>query len=161
MGNACLAVAETFWNISRDITSEWWIKPFDVPMALLFRAGCNWWLVFQLDILLLYYSHHSVLVHSHTLSSLDSLKTLGSCFLICGGWFELFFIYSNESLVFYRILNAPLFKLNVILRKWTIFRLVLISMRKPTSLNIWIVFFLTRSICYPLTFCKTNKPSPL
>ena len=99
MGNACLAVAETFSNISRDITSEWWIKPFDVPIALLFRAGCNWGLVFQVDIFLLHYSH-SALVHSHTLSSLDSLKTLGSCFLICGGWFELFFIYSNESLSF-------------------------------------------------------------
>ena len=52
--------------------------------------------------------------------------------------------------------NVPLFKLNVTSRKLTSFRLVLISTKKPISLNNLITFFLTRSTC-PLTLHKTNS----
>ena len=41
-----------FGNISGDITAEWWIKPYDVPTALLFRFVCDQRLVFQVDIIM-------------------------------------------------------------------------------------------------------------
>ena len=36
-----LQLQKPFDNISGDITAEWWIKPYDVPLKLLFRVGCD------------------------------------------------------------------------------------------------------------------------
>ena len=60
--------------------------------------------------------------------------------IICGGWFEDLLTYNNNSFGFLYGLYAPLFKLNVIPKKSAILRLVSISIEKPMSLNVLIIF---------------------
>ena len=114
-----------FGNINGDITTEQWIKPYDVPTALLFRVGRDQWLVFQVVIIANLFQCIIILsLDSSKTSSLEeffenlSLMILGSCFIICGGWLELFLCVGMNHLGW----SVPLLKLNVISRKLTIFR---------------------------------------
>ena len=70
-----------FASISGDITAEGWIKPYDVPTALLFRVGCDQWLAFQVDVI---------------------IATLFQCMLIlCLRFIENFFIGEIFQLFYY------------------------------------------------------------
>ena len=54
-----------------------------------------------------------------------SLIVFGNWLIICGGWFEDSLMYDNNSFGFSYGLYVPLFKLSVMYKKSTIFRLVL------------------------------------
>ena len=90
-----------------------------------------------------------------------SLIIFGNWLIICGGWFDDLLTYNNKSFGFLYGLYVPLFKLNVVSKKSTILRLVSISMAKPMSLNVLIMFLRIRSICWPFTFRNISSPSSL
>ena len=85
----------------------------------------------------------------------------GNWLIICGGWFEDLLIYDNKSFGFLYIIYVPLFKLHVLSKKSKILRLVSTSMAKAISLNILIIFFHIRSICWPFTFRNMSSASSL
>ena len=58
-----------FGNISGDITTEWWIKLYNVPTALLYCFKCVQWLVFRLMLL------QPLCLSAFSYSPLDLLKT--------------------------------------------------------------------------------------
>ena len=76
-----------------------------------------------------------------------SLIVFGSFFIICGGWFE--FCYE------------PFIKLNVISKKLTIFKFVSMSILKPISLKIFVIFLRSWSTCWPFMYSCIIKPSSL
>ena len=90
-----------------------------------------------------------------------SLTIFGNWLKIWGGCFEDLLINNNESFLFLYGLYVPLFKLNVISKKSTIFRLVLRQCWKPKSLNILMIFLRIRSICLPFTYGNMSSPSSL
>ena len=90
-----------------------------------------------------------------------SLIIFGNWMIICGGWFEDLWIYNNKSFDFLYGLYVPLFKLNVMSRRSTTLRLVSTSMAKTMYLNVLIIFYCIRSICWPFTFHNMSSPSSL
>ena len=90
-----------------------------------------------------------------------SLINFGNWMIICGGWFEDLWIYNNKSFDFLYGLYVPLFKLNVMSRRSTTLRLVSTSMAKTMYLNVLIIFYRIRSICWPFTFHNMSSPSSL
>ena len=90
-----------------------------------------------------------------------SLIIFGNWMIICGGWFEDLWIYNNKSFDFLYGLYVPLFKLNVMSRRSTTLRLVSTSMAKTMYLNVLIIFYRIRSICWPFAFHNMSSPSSL
>ena len=75
------------------------------------------------------------------------------------GWLENVLIYIKGSLGFWYGRYVSFVRLNVTFKKSAILRFVLISVSNPTSLKIFITFFLIRSIFNLLTLRNNIKPS--
>ena len=82
----------------------------------------------------------------------DNLRQMddGIWRIIGGGWLDEVCMYDNLSSGFLNGQYVPSMTLNVTSRKSTIFKFVFISILKPMSLKIFVMSFLSLSICLPL-----------
>ena len=119
--------------------------------------------VYPLSLRDFFYWHLDELKTSSLEEFLDkySLIIFGNWLTISGGWLEDLLIYNNKLFGFLYGLYVPLFKLNVMSKKYAILRLVSTSMVKPMSLNVLIIFLRIWSICWPFTFRNMSSPSSL
>ena len=79
--------------------------------------------------------------------------------IIGGGWLDEVCMYNNLSSGFLNGRYVPSMRLNVTLRKSTIFKFAFISILKPMSLKFFVMSFLALSICLPLCSRRSISPS--
>ena len=116
--------------------------------------------VYPLSLRAFSYWYLDELTTSYSEEFLDkrSLIIFGNWLIIFGEWFEDLLIYNNKSFAFLCGLYVPLFKLNVMSKTSTVLRLVSTLMAKTISLNILIILFRIRPICWPFTFHNISSP---
>ena len=122
------------------------------------REQCHFCFMSFLSVYILRFCNDFLLVRAFSYSSFDISKTclfeelfdkrllidVGSCFIICGGWFHEVLTHSSWSFDFLHGLHVPSNKLNATSKKSTICKFVFISILTPAFLKISIMFFRIR-----------------